>query len=54
MIPLADNIVVSDKERLLSYGYRPQHIMELPDGSAILDLDAIRMDFGFNLSIEKN
>jgi hypothetical protein len=40
-----DIMSLSDKERLIQFGYRPEHIIEFPDGSALLDLESIKMDW---------
>ncbi len=36
---------LSEKELLLKFGYQPHHIVELPDGSAILDYEKVRKDW---------
>ena len=35
---------MSEKERLMMFGYKSEQIIEYADGSAVLDYEAIRLD----------
>ncbi len=37
-------LAMTDKERLIQYGYEPHHILEMEDGTATLDLEMIRKE----------
>ncbi len=40
---------LSEKDMLLGCGYKLDHIIELPDGGAILNLDMLRMEWSQKL-----
>ncbi len=44
MSGLNEVLEMNDRERLLSFGYKPHHIIEFEDGSAVLDCTALHME----------
>ena len=49
MLKQACDETISDKDRLLGWGFKDHHLIEYPDGTIGLNLDTLQMDWSLTL-----